>query len=83
MNIRVGRGISQAHADSIEKAGDAWLLPLIALALELPMKVARIVGAVLHTGSSVRDRNGIGVPPMSADWLHDLAADSGKHDDRL
>jgi hypothetical protein len=46
------------------------------------MKVARAAVASLHRGWSVPGRGGIGVPPMSGDWLHDFAAESGKHDDQ-
>jgi hypothetical protein len=82
MDIRVGRVLPEAHSGSIDKTAEPWLLPLTELALELPMRVARAVVAFLHGGWSVPGRGGIGVPPMSGDWLHDFAAESGKHDDQ-
>jgi hypothetical protein len=50
------------------------------LTLGWPVSMARAV-PVLHRGSSEPGRDGIGVPPMSDDWLHEFSADSGKRDD--
>lgn len=82
MDIRVGRVLPEAHSGSIDKTADPWLLPLTEVALELPMKMTRAVVSFLHGGWSVPGRDGIGVPPMSGDWLHHFAAESGKHDDQ-
>ena len=82
MDIRVGRVLPEAHSGSIDKTADPWLLPLTEVALELPMKMTRAVVSFLHGSWSVPGHDGIGVPPMSGDWLHDFAAESGKHDDQ-
>ena len=82
MDLRVGLGLSGAHSPPIERVGSPSL-PLTQLALELPVRMARIGVSLFHTGWSVPGRDGIGVTPMSGEWLRDFAKDSGKHDDLL
>jgi hypothetical protein len=54
-----------------------WLLSDVALAL--PQKVAGTLRGLLRPGSTQPGRDGIDVPPMSADWLHQSCADDAKH----
>jgi hypothetical protein len=83
MGTRVGRTLSAARSWSTELAEPGWLTPLTDLAFVLPLRTARAFIVLLQPGSTRPGPHGIGVPPMSDDWLQQCVADSGKRGDPL
>lgn len=83
MDTRVGRGLSRARSESAAVGDPRRFPPLAELAFELPVRMARTVGVLLQPGSTHPGRDGIGVRPMSYEWLRECAVDCAKRGDLL
>jgi hypothetical protein len=83
MRTRFERRLSASRSWATELAGQVELPPLTDLAFALPLRTARALIVLLQAGSTRPGPHGIGVPPMSDDWLQQSMADSGKRGDPL
>lgn len=82
MDSRVREQISRMQS-APDDVADGWLPSLSELVFALPLRLARAAITAVRTPSSQPGRDGIGVPPMSSEWLQEITAESGKHDQQL
>lgn len=80
MDTRVGTPLSQRSGSTDLEPPARPLSPFGELVLTLPIKTVRALAAFLRPESTQPGRDGIAVPPMSREWLHQHAVDSDKHD---
>lgn len=79
MDTRVGTPVSRQRSEAAEVEESAWVQPFGELVLTLPVKAARAIAMLLRPESTHPGRDGIAVPPMSREWLHQHAVSSDKH----
>ena len=82
MDSRVREQISRMQS-APDNSADGWLPPLTELVIALPRRLARAAAAAVRPHSSQPGRDGIDVPPMSSEWLQEITAECGKHEQQL